>query len=189
MATEAVRLIIITVPPSEISEEIDAFRRTIARIGDTREALTYPPHITMRTGALVPPGRLEEYADRFERHLAGISSFLVETDALEQSTYEADGGRRHFVGYGIVRSGPLLELNARLLGFRDWIKSNRTDFYPHLTVAFHDLDGAGAARIAQWIIDNPSAVPSGFMWTCNSIGLWSRGEERWEPVRIAKFLT
>jgi len=187
MRTEEIRLIIITVPPDDLCAEIDAFRREIAPIGDSYEALTYPPHITLRTGAIVPVEALEDYGERLERHLADRRPFPIATASLEQSSYTADGQIRHFVGYGIRRSEELLALNRRLLRFRDWIKSDRTDFHPHLTAAFHDLDGAGATRVDRWIKANPERVPAGFAWTCDNVGLWRRGNERWEPLRVIRF--
>lgn len=187
MNADTVRLIVITVPPDDLCAEIDLFRREIARIGDSREALTYPPHITLRTGAIVPAEALEDYGERLERHLTGTRPFPIETASLEQSRYTAHGALRHFVGYQIRRSEELLALNRRLLRFCDWIKSDRIDFYPHLTMAFHDLDGAGAGRVARWIAANPERVPAGFRWTCDNVGLWRRGTERWEPFRVIRF--
>lgn len=187
MISDAIRLILITVPPEEVCAEIDLFRREVSRIGDCREALTYPPHITMRTGALVPPDALGDYGERLRHDLAGTRPFPVETISLEQSSYTADGALRFFVGYGIRLSEELRALNQRLLEFRDWIKSDRTDFQPHLTVAFHDLDEAGAGRVARWIAANPDRVPSGFRWTCDNLGLWRRGDEAWEPFLIIRF--
>lgn len=186
MSADPVRLIIITVPPDEACERIDAFRREVGRIGDTREALTYPPHVTLRTGALVPPDQLADYADRLALHLAGWQPFPVDTEGLEQSTYDAGGRMRHFVGYRIAASERLMALNRRLLSFRDWIKSDRTEFEPHLTVAFHDLDDAGANRVADWIEAHPDRVPGRFQWVCDNVGLWCRAGTQWQAYRVIR---
>ena len=187
MEHDPIRFIIITVPQLEIVEKIDRFRRAIAEVGDTWEALTYPPHITLRTGALVPSEQVEGYADRFVRHLAQIEPFPIETGPLEQSTYRSEGETRRFIGYEIVPSDPLVRLNRRLLEFRDWIKSEQREFWPHLTIAFHDLGEEGALRVKRWIEANSARVPAGFRWKCDNVALYMRGETGWEPFRIARF--
>ena len=186
MARDPVRFIIITVPPAEVAEQIDRFRRAIAEVGDTWEALTYPPHITLRTGALVPPEHAEQYADRLVQHLAQVRSFPVETGALQQTTYRSNGELRHFVGYEIDLSDSLMSLHRRLLEQRRWIKGEQPAFRPHLSVAYHDLDAKGALRIQRWIDTNRQRVPAGFSWTCDNVALYTRGATDWEPYRIVR---
>lgn len=186
MARDLIRFIIITVPPAEVTEQIDRFRHAIAEIGDTWEALAYPPHVTLRTGALVPPEHAEQFADRLVQHLSQVRSFPIETAALQQTTYHSDGDLRHFVGYEIDRSDSLMRLHRRLLEQRRWIKGEQREFRPHLSVAYHDLDAAGASRVQRWIDANRQRVPAGFRWMCDNVALYTRGAGNWEPYRIVR---
>lgn len=186
MARDPIRFIIITVPPAAVAEQIDRFRRTIAEVGDTWEALTYPPHVTLRTGTLVPHEDAQRYADRLVQHLAQIRSFPVETGALQQATYQSDGDPRHFVGYDIDRSDSLMRLHRQLLEFRQWIKGEQREFQPHLTIAYHDLSAQAASRVKRWIAANPLDVPAGFRWRCDNVALYTRGATSWEPYRIVR---
>lgn len=186
MNEDSVRFIIITVPPDDVGREIDRFRRRVSEVGNTREALAYPPHVTMRTGAIVPRGEVDSFADRFVQHLTGIQPFRVETDTLHQSAYVSGDETRYFVGYGIDRSLELIALHRRLLELVEYRKSADRSFNPHLTIAFHDLSSEGAARVARWIEDSVDSVPVGFSWTCDNVGVYRLLGGRWELFRESR---
>lgn len=153
------------------------------------EALTYPPHITLRTGAIVPEDRVESYTDAFVAHAEAHRAVDVVAGALVQDTYFSDGKKRHFVGFSIEPSPGLRSLNRHLLALRQFAKSNRQDFHPHLTIAFHDMDAEGAERVAAWLEANPTRVPTGLRWVCDNVGLYNLVEGRWRPFRIATLPT
>lgn len=182
-----VRFVIVTIPPPDVANRIDAFRLAIAEVGATIEARTYPPHVTMRTGAFVPVVEVDSFAAAFVSHVGNQPRFKIETAKLEQSCYEAGGTTRYFVGYRIVESGELLAFNRHLLSFTPYRKSSATEFHPHLTIAFHDLAADGADRVARWISDNRSAVPDRFAWTCDNVGLYHKTDGTWHLYRAATF--
>lgn len=187
MNEDRVRFIIITVPPDDVAGEINTFRRRVSEVGNAREALKYPPHVTMRTGALVPRGEVDSFTDRFVRHLTGIQPFRMETNTLHQGIYASEDETRNFVGYGIDPSPELTSLHGRLLELVEYRKNAHRNSNPHLTIAFHDLSVDGAARVARWIEDNSDSVPAGFSWTCGNVGLYRLLDGRWELFREARF--
>lgn len=182
-----VRFIIITVPPPDVADRIDAFRLALSEVGATLEARTYPPHVTMRTGAIVPVDEVASFAAAFVSHVGHQPRFQIETAALEQSCYEANGTTRYFIGYRIVESSELLAFNRHLLDFTRYRKSSATHFHPHLTIAFHDLTADRADRVAGWISNNRNLVPDRFAWTCDNVGLYHKSDGIWQVYRAALF--
>jgi Bacterial phosphonate metabolism protein (PhnI) len=57
-----VRFVIITVPPPELSVLLESTRAAAASLTRSCAALAYPPHITLRTGAVVPEESVESFA-------------------------------------------------------------------------------------------------------------------------------
>jgi 2'-5' RNA ligase len=177
------RLVVITVPPADVARQIDAFRRDVCRIGGSRAALAYPPHVTLRTGFLYPPRERETLL----RELAGILGtwrpFPIRTGDLMWDTYDA-GVTKYFVGYEITKDQALVDLNRRLLSYGRWRKSDRLNFHPHLTMAFDDLSFEGFQQVSRWLRDEPERAPLGFTWICDNVGLYHRVGKLWEPYHV-----
>ena len=84
---EAVRFIVITTPPPEVGRPIDEARQLVSGISGSRAALAYPPHVTLRTGMLVPSTLVSSFLDAFEVVVAGWEPFPIETDGLWITSY------------------------------------------------------------------------------------------------------
>ena len=171
----AVRLIIISVPPGNTAASIRRCMERFAAVGGCRRALEYPPHVTLRTGALVPQRELPDYVEGFRRHLADQEPVEITTSDFVHAVYSDDQGvSRHFFGYNVVLTPQLRALYDHLCDYRDYMKSEPGDFWPHLSIAYHDIDSAGAERIESLLEENPDAVPGGFRWRCGRVGLYRR---------------
>ncbi len=182
--SEAVRFIIITTPPAETSREIDVVRRLVCQIGRSQAALAYPPHVTLRTGARVPPELIPTFLDAFGAAVGAWEPFPIRTAGIWQTTY-LDGEREKFlVGYRVEKSPALAALNERLLRVSTWRASNRLHFEPHLTLAYDDLDLDGYRSIESWREQSPRGLPEGFTWTCDNVGLFYLDEEDWTPYKV-----
>ena len=181
---EHVRFIVITTTPSEISGRIEEARRLVSEIGGSRSALAYPPHVTLRTGALVPSDLVPSFLDAFGAVVGSWAPFPVRTDGLLRTSYRDREQEKFLVGYRVCKDRPLAQLNERLLRCSTWRASNRLHFEPHLTLAFDDLDRDGYSRINAWIEDNPGALPCGFEWTCDNVGLFYQEGTQWVPYKV-----
>jgi len=179
-----VRFIVITTTPREVERGIDEARRRVCEVGACRAALAYPPHVTLRTGALVPAPLVARFLEAFGAAVGRWAPFPIRTDGLWQTSYRDRDLEKYLVGYRIAKDAPLAELNERLLCCTTWRASDRRHFEPHLTLAFDDLDREGYQRVCQWLRGNPSALPTGFQWTCDNVGLYVRDGEEWVPYRI-----
>jgi 2'-5' RNA ligase len=182
-----VRCIIITVPPADVADAIDRIRREVSRIGDTYEALTYPPHVTLRTGAVVPARDVDRFLARMDTAVAGIEPFTIETDRFEIDEYTARGRPRYFVGYAIKPHRSLIHLHEQLWTVPEWRKRERSEFRPHLTIAFDDLDENGARRVERAIARSELAVPANLSWRCTNVSFYTRDDDVWKPYHVIDF--
>ena len=72
-----VRFIIITVPPPALSVLLESARAAAASLTRTCAALAYPPHVTLRTGALVPEESVESFAAGLRESLGAWRPFTI----------------------------------------------------------------------------------------------------------------
>ncbi len=180
----AVRFIVITTPPHEVASQIDEARRRMCEIGGSRAALAYPPHVTLRTGALVPALMISSFIEAFGAAVGRWDPFPVRTEGLWRTSYRDGEKEKYLVGYRVAKEPALLALNERLLRCSTWRASSRIQFEPHLTLAFDDLDQDGFTRIEHWLNENPNSFPKEFSWTCDNVGLFRREGETWIPYKL-----
>ncbi|MGO9309092.1 MAG: 2'-5' RNA ligase family protein [Spirochaetia bacterium] len=183
---EAVRFIIITTPPEDVSRQIDEARRHVCSVSGSRAALAYPPHVTLRTGAMVPAALVPTFIEAFGVVVGRWDPFPIRTEGLWRTAYRDAGKEKYLVGYRIAKDPALAALNERLLAYTTWRASSRLHFEPHLTLAFDDLDLDGFVRVQHWLDDNPKILPDGFRWTCDNVSLFRREPGAWCASRVWK---
>ena len=174
------RFIIITVLPGATARLFDGARRLVGRIGSSRAALAYPPHVTLRTGVLVPDDMVDFFIDEFGDLLGHWAPFTVATEGIFCSTYLDGQVRKNIVGYRVRKDAALAALNQRLLAYVSWRASDRLAFEPHLTLAFDDLGAEGAQAVSRWREANPRVLPDRFQWTCDNVTLCRKIGDKWE---------
>jgi 2'-5' RNA ligase len=179
-----VRFILITVPPLEVAVELEAVREELNRLAGSCAALNYPPHVTLRTGFLVPEEEIPNFLYEFRRCFDGEKAFHIRTDGIYCGLYEQDNGSQYIVCYRIKKEEGLLRLNKTLLSYRKYRKSDRTLFDPHLTIAYEDLSFEGFERLRHDIENRPELRRRQFSWKCDNAGLYLKNGDRWELYRI-----
>jgi len=179
----SIRFIIITVLPDDVARGFDHARRLACEVGRSRASLAYPPHVTLRTGALVPVEHVSAFIQELDETLGAWDSFPVTADGFVFSQYEDGEERKYLAGYRVRKDPSLTSLNARLLRLEKWRASNRLLFEPHLTLAFDDLDRKGFQDVQRWLEANPGALPSSFSWLCENVCLYTRTGDQWTLYR------
>lgn len=178
------RLIMITVPPPAVCDAINAVRRPLAALADSAVALSYPPHVTLRTGAVVPLDQLQPFVDGLQVLLQDVSPFILTAQGIHMGTYERDDGPQPIVAFKITPSHALLALNQRLLTYRQYRKSERTAFKPHLSIAYEDLSMANYEKLCAHIKTQPELQTRAFEWTCDNVSLYEKVDQRWVPYHV-----
>ncbi len=175
----SIRFIIITVLPDDVARRFDSARRLVCEVGRSRASLAYPPHVTLRTGALVPVEHVSAFLEGFSEALGAWDPFSVTTDGFLLSGYQDGEVRKYLAGYRVRKDPPIMSLNTRLLRFEKWRASNRLVFEPHLTLAFDDLTEEGMQRVRLWLDENPNGLPTGFQWSCDNVCLYRPQGDSW----------
>ena len=120
---EAVRFIVITTPPREVCRPIDDTRKLVTSICGSRAALAYPPHVTLRTGMLVPSDLVSSFIDAFESVVVGWDPFPIRTDGLWTTSYRDREKEKFLVGYRVAKDPGLVAMNSRLLHMRPGVRA------------------------------------------------------------------
>jgi len=128
-----IRFIIIGVLPEPLRWEITEISEEFFNMSGSQTALTYPPHVTLRTGAIVPVSEIENYIEGFRKTVEIFRNKNLEKSLINISTpdwvdYRENEINKHLILYFIEKSKWLMELNKTLLEYKKYIKSNKTDF-------------------------------------------------------------
>ncbi len=176
---KTIRFILITVPPAPVAEKLEILRKEFNQIAGSRIALTYPPHITLRTGFLVPEKEIPGFVKELSCLFTEEKPFWIETDGIHCGYYEQDSGPQPIVCFRIKKSFRLASLNKKLLTYKRFRKSKRTSFDPHLTIAYEDLSVEGFERLKETIQRRPDIQKLQFRWRCDHAGLYIKKSECW----------
>jgi 2'-5' RNA ligase len=179
-----VRLIIITVPPTAVQAELSLLRANCSGVSSSHAAAAYPPHVTLRTGVIVPPRGMSAFLAEFGRLLEEIEPFELRTGEIVFRTILRDSGEVPIVALEIEPSAALLSLNARLLGYKTYRANDRTGFWPHLTLAFQDLSPAGLRNLERYLAAREDLRSLRLTWTCDNVSLYRQRGRRWQPHHL-----
>lgn len=176
---QSIRFIIINVTPAELSATLRTAMERLGAVGACETALAYPPHVTLRTGAIVPEDEIDPWLAGFSAHVAGLAPARVQTSGFTHTTYESGGESRHFFGYTIEPTAPLVAVHRHLLDWEPYRKSDQSSWWPHLSIAYHDVTDEGAARIADELAREPGLLPPELSWECDTVGIYHEAGGRW----------
>ncbi|MFW5871049.1 MAG: 2'-5' RNA ligase family protein [Verrucomicrobiota bacterium] len=176
---ERTRLVIISVLPDDAAEAVKAIRKPCCRRAGSREALSYPPHITLRTGVLVPPEKMEQFIGEFEALVHDVNPFDLKTSGILAGRLGGEYGNSPIACYEIAPSKALASLNARLNSYQPYRKSNRTAFHPHLSIAYGDLTEEGLVAIKRFLKEHPILPEREISWTCDNVSLYVKDGGQW----------
>ncbi|MDC7218774.1 MAG: 2'-5' RNA ligase family protein [Spirochaetales bacterium] len=179
MATK--RLIIISLPPPELFLEIKKVQEKISFKTGAREAVLYPPHITLRTGALIPEGEIGRYIRGLEAHLANREPFQVKVKALEFFEYLHKDAPAFFTGFTLEKEGCLAAFHDYLWDYDLYAKSVRKNYEPHLSLAYKDLLKEDFLNLRDNLKSElPEILNPPFFWVLDNLWLYHFTGEKWE---------
>ena len=179
---ESRRYIIISETPDRISGLLESIRHHMAGEYGSVSALEYPPHITLRTGVVVPMDKRDIVFDSFRRLTYGSGPFSVRTDGLIFSEY-AKG--KYLAGYSMAKDEALMRFNELLLTYREYRKSDKVDFQPHLTLLFDDLTKENFKNCRDSLTSKHCELP-GLQWELEEYGFYYYVRGKWVPEEIIR---
>jgi 2'-5' RNA ligase len=176
-------LIVISLPPEPMLQEFDALSQELSELTGAQEALTYPPHVTLRTGFLVPEEDLSVWKDSFTHHLSSISPAKIQLKGLinHQYTDRETGEERFFCGLDVSLTTELQSFHEQLLSYAPYRKRQQTSYQPHLSLAYKDLSREGSEKITQWLRDRPEVEKKERSWLADTISVYHQVDGLWVP--------
>ena len=181
----ATRFVIITVPPPEVASAIHQARAEAGRLTGSVAALAYPPHLTLRSGVVVPLEDTPSFLEAFGACVGFWEPFSLRADGIVRSSYEAgDGAKRHLVAWHVEPSSALLGFHERLIGFVRYQRRPQPPFVPHLTIAYEDLGEQDAEVLLAHAAAPPEAFPPRLSWPCDNVALYRLIGGVWLPFHV-----
>lgn len=180
---EPERFICIAPIPAAVASPLEALRGELAEASGAREALAYPPHVTLRTGFLVPPDERQSFFREFGEAVPRGGNIAMRATSLIRGSYESGGVLRYLIAYEVELDGALRSLHESLLAYRRFMKGEQYEYRPHLTLAFHDLSREGFELCSRMLDERPAAVVVPFTWVCDMFCLHSKEDGRWVERR------
>jgi len=176
----SVRFIIISVLPEPPRIKVINMMTEISLLAAASRAIKYPPHITLRTGVLVPVGELDSFVEEFGEHTVKFEKSeshdgRIVTGNLELMKYCDGGSLKNILLYPVGITEWLKALNKHLLMFRRFIKSDKTDFSPHISVAYDDLMDERLDDVKNYIIDHRNVFDERLEFDMDSVSLYYEG--------------
>lgn len=168
------RFIIISLPPPAISHPLEEIRLRLAELTGAREALRYPVHITLRTGALVPEESVQSFWEGWQAHISRPDSPPLPAFETVGLLYEDS-----FVGYLAKTTAQVMAYHKYLLSYDPWIKSLQTAYFPHLSLAYGDLPPGGTEECRKWL-EGQRLASKNWRWRCQEPELFVEADGIWK---------
>jgi len=172
------RYIVLSVPPEPLAQAIRHIQEILSHSTGSKEALRYPPHVTLRTGMVCPDEEAGAAVQAFLKHAGALKAAEIACmDPLASSYRDAGGIERGFLGFDVSLSESLLSLHRQLLAFEPWKKGPQGGYDPHLSLCYHDLS-PDAARVA---LESYRTALEGLRpaWRADAVELWEPSGESW----------
>ncbi|MBN1850661.1 MAG: 2'-5' RNA ligase family protein [Deltaproteobacteria bacterium] len=177
------RLIIITVPPKEIADRVQQLRTPICEKYQAPWALTYPPHITLRTGVIVPQDNMENYLSDFTNLIKDQKPFRIRTDKIKSTIMRNGDDWKFFIYLPVIQDHALIHLNRHLLSYCRYRKSNQISFYPHMTLLWDSLTVKEQEEVKA-TMNRDRRFTECYEWMCDNVSLYIRKEDHWVPFHV-----
>jgi len=137
---------IVALFPDELDRRVDALRRELSERFGPKQALVWPPHLTLRTGFRVPEDEIAMFIDAFEAFSKKLKSVRVKLKGF--SFYDNFPLNKwitspYVVSIDVEKTRELFDFHSELLGFTEYAikKDEKTeDWNPHVTMAYNDID-------------------------------------------------
>lgn len=179
-----IRLIVIAVPPKPVADAITWFREPLCREYNDSWALSYPPHVTLRTGVLVPEREIGAFIHEFGETIDGQGSFMIQTDKVRVDTSVYEGQEKAFVYLPVIKDAGLFLLNRRLLTYTRYRKSPKQEFEPHVTLFLGNVPPEKIGDMKAQIANKATAFNFPWAWCCDNVSLYIKKNASWEPFHI-----
>jgi len=178
-------LIVISIPPEEIQRKMARITQELSSLTGSTTALKYPPHVTLRTGFLIPQEKkaMEGWRRDFASHLSSVKPAMIQLDGILLHPYidRTTEEKKYFFGLKVVLGDDLLAFHRQLLAFTPYRKRNQGEYHPHLSLCYGDLSKEGYEKIEPWLQSRESLRDERGSWLADEVVVCQEKEGKWEP--------
>ncbi len=128
---------------------------------------------------MVPEDKIDSFIAGFESRLHGWSPFEIHLGKLLSKFYLSNDVEKQNIFYEVLPSQEMNALNQKPIQYQPYIKSNKTRFSPHLSLAYDDVSKPEMDMLNDWIAGNPLKLPPTISWFCDTISLYHKPDNRW----------
>ncbi len=185
--SSAIRLVIVSILPEPVCAEIHKIQSELSEICRSVEALSYPPHITIRTGVIVPADKMPGFICEFGEIIGIRSPVNVKTGGLVKTEYMESGLKKYIVLYSVEKTERLVRLNRDCLTYEKYRKSGKKVFQPHISLAYEDLSLQGYEKVCRHIEAHESDYERTFEFNLNNVSLLYFSNGFWETTHSYQF--
>jgi 2'-5' RNA ligase len=179
-----IRLIIINVLPDHLCRLVNKIRKPICKAYGDEWALTYPPHVTLRTGVMAPCNIIDEFKSEFGKMLETCRPFAVKTQKARLINMAYEGESKVFLHYPVIKNAPLVDLNLYLLHYTRFRKSLKRRFNPHVTLFWGKLHSEKVKELGAMVSQGSKGMGLCHEWTLDNISLYVKKGAFWEPYHV-----
>ena len=176
---KTLRLIVITVLPEPQASQFKRIRDEASRLSGAKAALTYPAHVTLRTGARIPEDAVSSFIEGLGGVVKGLKPFRLTTDGFDCRLYGDADKQKCLVAYKVLPTIQLLDAHHSLLSYSSYQRAPQNEYWPHLTLAFDDLTEAGFTDLQRRLAKRESPFDASFMWICDNVCLYVQSGHQW----------
>ena len=172
-----VRFVIISVVPNRIAYKIKNLSQELSGLSGSKNALLYPPHITIRTGAIVPIDNIDAFVLAFRKDVDKFNAKVIYQEPLTISeidfiNYTDEGQQKHLIAYRVRKTEWLVELNKTLDESNEYKKTMYKTFHPHISLAYGDLSTFYFNKLKDHILDNKEHFCKSLSFDINDVSLF-----------------
>jgi 2'-5' RNA ligase len=173
-----IRLVIVAIPGGAVHDELFGLMKTLCTLTGSRTAVTFPPHMTLRTGVMVPVNETGTFIREFGRIIEKEKAIRsgIKTEGLRAFSYWEEENQKFIILYSVRKSQALADLNKRLLGYERYKKSNKTVFQPHISLLYGDVDREAFETAKLFVSERPEVFDRGFSFDLDNITILSQAD-------------
>jgi len=181
---DIVRLIVISSPDEKAVKPLLKVRKELNVAFGCSAALSYPIHVTLRTGFLVPRFQLDTFFQDWEFYLKNSHGPTIETEGVVSGEYSSEGRLKGFVGLSVFLSKELKDFHIFLLGKSEFQKGPQPAFHPHVTLLFDDFPPEKIAHALEWLEEWQESWKRPWVWRTDTVGMYVHENGFWVPKKV-----
>jgi 2'-5' RNA ligase len=150
------------------------------KVGNSKTALTYPPHMTLRTGVILENENISGFISEFGEIVNKQSPVEVKINGIKTTDHFQDEKNNYIAYYNAEKNEKLASLNNALLSYHKYKKSSKKNFQPHISICYGDLTRETFGKVESFLDQNKNIKNIKTSYILDNVSLYTNKEGLWE---------